>query len=206
MTQTGEIPVSGDEFVVAGIVNPGDNINLFWDGSPLSISQLTVDGVFRSIVPTYSSGTHDIQMRITPSGTQNTYTLSQSIRLNRIVIFGAYAVGSNGQKVRDERYFYPAQGERAHLDFNLEASEEIIGAVVFKLPIDMTVEPMPLRVDELGPKLAGQHFWEWNGKDDYGNLVAPSKYRLEIIILPDGTSTGAYAPSVLFVRIDFEVK
>jgi flagellar hook assembly protein FlgD len=204
---TDDTPVSGDDWVIAGMANPGDTIAVAFDDNPVSLAYLDPNGLFRSSPVSYSPGTHSVAVSITPYGTQDPYLTTQSVYLNRIVVTAACA-WINGACVRSDRYFYPSQGETFKVWFILDASEPDARLGVSKkythisqIPTDHPHETL-IGLGALGN---GSHTAQWDGRDDQGNIVAPDNYVVEVLTFPD-PSQATYSPTMLFTRINVEVR
>ncbi len=204
---TGDTLTSGDDWVIGGMANPGDQINVTFDSSPVALNYSDAAGLFRSNPAPYSVGPHTVSVTITPFGTNTPYSSSQTVYLNRVVVTNACA-WANGACVRSEPYFYPSQGETFRVWFSLDGSESDVRLGVTKkyTDINQITGPHPeAAILSLGALPGGVHTAEWDGRDDQGSYVPPDNYVVEVLTIPD-LSQATYSPTMLFTRVNVEVR
>lgn len=193
----GEIEYSSDEWVAAGLVNPGDSVQLLFDGMPRGLANNEPNGKFRSLPIAYTPGAHTVKVTVYPRMSQTTYDIDYSVYLNRIYCNGL-SVLLNGIPVgHNNTYFVPGSGEYVKLDYSLDAAEDAAYAYVSFVPPNGS-DPILRRTIALGAKAAGPHSVIWDGKNDMGAICAPGKYCISVMTGVD-PAAAQFRPSVIFI-------
>jgi len=202
--EDGEYIHSGDEWVAAGLVNPGDVVQVRFNGSPLNLADLTGEGVFRSQpFPEYSAGEHSVRITVYPLSVQASYNIDYTVYLNRIH-FEDLVVFKDGEPVQHSYdYFVPADGEEVRLGFSLDAAEDALWLYAVQMHED--ADPVVTRTTALGPHAGGEHYCFWDGKDDHGVLCIPGDYSLVVLAQPD-VAAEVFSPAGIFITKRIELR
>ncbi len=196
---------STDEFVGAGLVNPGDVVSVTFDSQDVSLANNEANGIFRSQVLPYSPGYHTLNFQITPAGTMNPYNITWTVWLTQIEALGT-TVLRDGIPVQPPRnYFIPAEGEEVRLDFSLDASEPDVRFYAVYDPPDDTTEGTIVRTVNLGSLGAGNHNYTWDGRNDQGFLAQRGQYSL-VVIAPTDPASDVFVPASIFASRTIEVR
>ena len=195
---------SSDEFVAAGLVNPGDGVSVTFDGQPVALANNEPSGIFRSQPLPYSAGYHSLNINVTPFGTQNSYDINWTVYLNQIESLGIIVL-KDGEPVQHSfDYFIPADGEVARLDYSLDAAETDVRFYATHWPTDGS-DPTNARTEPLGALPQGNHSYTWDGKDDEGALVRAGQYYLGVLAVPD-IDSAVFRPAGIWVNAMIEVR
>ena len=196
---------SSDEFVAAGLVNPGDGVSVTFDGQPVALANNEPSGIFRSQPLPYSPGYHSLSINVAPFGTQNSYDINWTVYLNQIESLGIIVL-KDGEPVQHSfDYFVPAEGEVARLDYSLDAAEVDVRFYAIYKPPDDENPPFAVRTVSLGAQAGGQHSYTWDGKDDNGVTVATGEYSLELLASPE-LDSDVFRPGVIWTSAFIEVQ
>jgi flagellar hook assembly protein FlgD len=193
----GEFDYSSDEWVAAGLANPGDNVQVLFDGMPRGLANNEPNGMFRSLPISYTPGAHTVKVTVFPRMTQTSYDIDYSVYLNRIYCTGL-SVLLNGNPVgHNNTYFIPGSDENVKLDYALDAAEDGAFMYVSYMPPNGS-DPILRRTIDLGAQTAGPHTVSWDGKDDLGVTCAPGKYSISVMTDVD-PAAAQFRPSVIFI-------
>ena len=193
----GEIEHSSDEWVAAGLVNPGDNVQVLFDGIPRGIANFEDTGIFRSLPIAYSPGAHTVKITVFPRMCQTSYDIDYSVYLNRIHCTGLSVMLNDVPVQHDFTYFIPGNGESVRLNYALDAPED--GAFMYVSYMPSTgSDPVLRRTIDLGTQTAGSHTVYWDGKDDLGVNCVPGKYSISVMTDVD-PAAAQFRPSVIFI-------
>ncbi len=194
---------SSDEWVAAGLLNPSDNVAIYYDNNPVALDDLSSSGIFRSDPFTYSAGQHTVKIRVYPRMTQTYYDLDYTIYLNRIHCTGLWVLLDGDPVQHGFDYFVPEDDEVVQLNYSLDAAEDDVSFVALQVFED--AEPRIMRTVSLGSQSSGSHSYSWDGRNDNNLLCAPGKYCLMVIANPD-MGASAFSPSGIFITkyIDIE--
>ena len=194
---------SSDEWVAAGLLNPSDNVAIYYDNSPVSLDDSSSYGVFRSDPFTYSAGQHTVKIRVYPRMTQTYYDLDYTIYLNRIHCTNMRVLLNGDPVQHDFDYFVPEDDEVVQVNYSLDAAEDDVKFYVLRVIEDS--EPVIVRTETIGSLAYGSHNYSWDGTNDDDLLCSPGKYCLMFLANPDLGAT-VFSPSGIFITkyIDIE--
>jgi len=195
---------SSDEFVAAGLVNPGDDVLVSFDGQAVSLANDEDNGIFRSQPLPYSAGYHSLAINVTPYGTQNSYAINWTVYLNQIESLGIVVLKDGEPVEHSFDYFVPAEGEVARLDYSLDAGEVDVRFYALFLPPDET-DPVIVRSESLGQLGEGDHSYTWDGRDDEECLVGPGDYSMMLAAMPE-VDSDIFRPAGIWVTGAIEVE
>jgi len=194
---------SSDEWVAAGLVNPGDAVSVFFDNQAWGLEDSETNGIFRSEPFDYSAGQHTVKIRVFPRMTQTYYDLDYTVYLNRIHCTGLTVLLDEEPVEHEFTYFVPSDGEVVQVDYALDADELGAGMYVVLVPEDD--DPVPMRTVDLGSQTAGQHSVTWDGKNDGGLLCPPGKYCITVVTELDPAASLLRPAGIFITRyIDLE--
>ena len=196
---------SSDEFVAAGLVNPGDSVSVFFDNVQIPLANNEPNGIFRSqVLPYEVPGLHNLKITITPFGTQNSYDINWTVYLNQIEALGI-TVLRDGVPVQPPRnYFIPSEGETVRLDYSLDASEPDVRFLAVYVPYDGS-DPVVVRDVTIGAQEGGVHSFVWDGLDNDGLPGLRGNYHPSVAAVPDLTSE-IFCPGVIYASKIIELR